>query len=81
MTFAGYTKGTLGIHPMDKNQPRSNSHLFTVRLWVEELGNGQTEWRGQVQHVMSGEKRYFRDWSTLIECLMMKLKELEDDNG
>ena len=66
---------------MDKNQPRSYSYLFTVRLWVEELGNGQTEWRGQVQHVMSGEKRYFRDWSTLIAFLRVKLQELEGDSG
>jgi hypothetical protein len=59
---------------MDKNQPCSYSHLFTVRLWVEEPGNGQTEWRGQVQHVMSGEKRYFRDWSTLIAFLGHRLR-------
>lgn len=66
---------------MDKNLPQAYSHLFTVRLWMEELGNGQTEWRGQVQHVLTGEKRYFRDWSTLIEFLMMKLQEMEGDNG
>ncbi len=66
---------------MDKNQSRSYSQLFTVRLWVEELGNGQTEWRGQVQHVLSGEKRYFRDWSTLMAFLLVKLQELEGDNG
>ena len=66
---------------MDKNQPHSSSHLFTVRLWMEELGNSQTEWRGQVQQVLTGEKRYFRDWSTLIEFLMMRLQELEGDNG
>ena len=66
---------------MDKNQPRAYSHLFTVRLWMEELGNGQTEWRGQVQQVLTGEKRYFRDWSTLIEFLKMRLQELEGDNG
>jgi hypothetical protein len=66
---------------MDKNQPHAYPHLFTVRLWIEELGNGQTEWRGQVQHVLTGEKRYFRNWSTLIAFLMLKLQELEGDNG
>ena len=45
-------------------QPRS--HLFMVRLWLEELGDGQGEWRGKVQYVRSGETRYFRDWSTLL---------------
>lgn len=41
------------------------SHLFTLRLWLEDLGGGETDWRGKVQHVNSGEARYFRDWPTL----------------
>jgi len=44
-----------------------------VRLWQEELGNGQTELRGKVQHVSSGEARYFRDWPTLIAFLLALL--------
>jgi hypothetical protein len=54
-----------------EQQPRS--YLFTVRLWLEELGNGKSEWRGKVQQVTSGEVRYFRDWSTLIVFLQMLL--------
>lgn len=27
------------------------SHLFTIRIWQEDLGQGQFEWRGKVQHV------------------------------
>ncbi len=42
-----------------------NSHLFTVRLWLEDLGDGEVEYRGQAQHVLSGETRFFRDWATL----------------
>ena len=56
-----------------EHQPRS--HLFTVRLWVEELGNGKSDWRGKVQHVTSGEVRYFREWPTLIAFLLMPLPE------
>ncbi len=56
---------------MKRQQPLS--HLFTVRLWQEELGNGQTELRGKVQHVSSGEVRYFRDWLTLITFLQALL--------
>ena len=41
------------------------TQLFTVRLWQESVGNGQSEWRGKVQHVTSGEARYFRTWSVL----------------
>jgi hypothetical protein len=49
----------------DAAQPSRGSHLFMLRLWLEDLGCGQTDWRGKVQHVNSGEARYFRDWPTL----------------
>ena len=54
---------------MDMERQYHHSHLFTVRLWWEELGNDQAEWRGKVQDVTSGEARYFRDWPTLIAFL------------
>jgi hypothetical protein len=44
---------------------------------LEDLGNGQTEWRGRVQHVLSGETRYFRDWVTLVEVMTAMLPGLE----
>ena len=58
------------------NNPVQNSHLFTLRLWLEDLGNGQLDWRGKVQHVNSGEVIYFRNWQTLeafIEGLLQKV--------
>ena len=55
---------------MDKQH---DSHLFTVRLWAEDLGDGQIEWRGKLQHVTSGEARYFRDWRVLIALLQTML--------
>ncbi len=58
---------------MEMEQQQPFSHLFTVRLWQEELGNGQTELRGKVQHVTSGEARYFRDWPALIAFLQALL--------
>lgn len=51
-----------------------HSHLFTVRVWREDLGQGRSEWRGKVQHVLSGEVRYFRDWATLIAALQEMLE-------
>jgi hypothetical protein len=41
------------------------SHLFTVRIWREELGDGHVEWRGKVQHALTGEAQYFREWAEL----------------
>jgi hypothetical protein len=48
------------------------SHLFTVRVWREELEEGHFEWRGKVQHALSGETRYFRRWQDLIEFMREK---------
>jgi hypothetical protein len=58
---------------MDKDAPPARTHLFTVRVWREDMGAGQAEWRGAVQHVVSGEMRYFRDWPTLVAWLQAML--------
>lgn len=47
------------------DQLAPSSQLFTLRMWPEDLGDGQIAWRGSVQHANSGEARYFRDWPAL----------------
>ena len=59
---------------MDQTQPKPHSQLFTVRLWSEDIGQGQIEWRGEVRHVLSGETTYFRDWSMLAAQLQQLYK-------
>jgi len=49
------------------------TRLFTLRMWQEEAGEGQTEWRGKVQALPEGEAYYFRDWSGLIGRLEVML--------
>jgi hypothetical protein len=69
--------------PMDSLEQRQlypRSHLFTVRLWVEEFGDGQGEVRMQVKHVLSGETRYFRAWPALVTYLAAKIKEPGSEN-
>ena len=51
----------------------SGSHLFTVRVWLDEPAEGHIGWRGKVQHVLSGETRYFRDWPALLAFLSKTL--------
>jgi hypothetical protein len=46
------------------------SHLFTVRLWREDLGDDHMEWRGQVTHALSSEVHYFRRWDELSAHLL-----------
>ena len=52
-----------------------HSHLFTLRLWNERADESRVEWRAKVQCVESGETRYFRDWSTLMDLLLEMLPE------
>jgi hypothetical protein len=62
---------------MDRSLQGSHSYLFTVRVWQEEMRAGQTEWRGRVQLVSSGEVRYFREWAALAPLLLAMLSEWE----
>lgn len=62
---------------MDILYQRLRSHLFTVRVWEEEIDRGQTEWRGKVHLLTSGDVRYFRRWAALAPLLVTMLTELE----
>ena len=45
---------------MDDHSVQHQSHLFTVRLWQENLGDGRQEWRGKVKYLLSNEEITFR---------------------
>ena len=62
---------------MEKPYQGPHSHLFTVRLWREEVGSGQSEWRGKVQQVSTGEAHYFREWQALVSLLLQMLAASE----
>jgi hypothetical protein len=49
------------------------TRLFTLRIWQEETGDGQLEWRGKVQALPEGEAYYFRDWPGLVSQLRAML--------
>lgn len=53
------------------------SHLFTLRLWVEELGEGRAEWRGQLTYLPTGETHYLRRWDQLQKILQRSLPGFE----
>jgi hypothetical protein len=69
------------LSPQERTE---QSHLFLVRLWLEEQSasegvargsdsvfDGQHAGRlhGRVQHVLRGEAHTFRDWQALVELL------------
>ncbi len=53
------------------------THLFTLRVWPEDRGDGVCEWWGQVKNITSGEVRYFRHWSELVQVLPSMLANAE----
>lgn len=59
----------------------TSSHLFTLRMWLEDLGSGQKDWRGKVQHVSSGDALYFRDWQILESFVEKILFMIESGTG
>jgi hypothetical protein len=36
---------------------------------LEDVGNGRTELRGALTHVLTGKTGYFRDWTTLVRLI------------
>jgi len=62
---------------MDTPSQCPRSHLFTVRVWKEEIGADRTEWRGKVQLLTNRDVRYFRAWADLVPLLLAMLSELE----
>jgi hypothetical protein len=55
------------MEPEEPQHPQP--HLFTLRVWQEDLGSGEAEWRGRVQNVASGDTVFFRDWPGLVSTL------------
>jgi hypothetical protein len=43
--------------------PEENRQVFIVRIWreVREIEGKLPEWRGLIESVQSGERRYFKD--------------------
>lgn len=76
-TTARYVESEEGVS-MYQDKLTRPTHLFTVRIWLETLDDGRTEWRGKVQHVFSGKQHYFRDWTDLIEHLLSMLPDVEE---
>jgi hypothetical protein len=70
----------------DKLRPASEEalsypQLFTLRIWLEDLGEGRFERRGKVEHLASGQVCYFRDWQKLIDFLQEFLTLPDTEGG
>ncbi len=55
------------------------SHLFVVRVWIKRPADALLEYRGRIQHVLSGETRHFKDWPTMVDFLETEMAQWESD--
>ena len=62
-----------------EERPYRGSELFTVRVWVENIGppqQQQLEWRGKLCHVAHDSTRHFRGWPAMVELLQTLAADL-----
>lgn len=55
-----------------------DTHAFIVRVWRErrEIETVVPDWRGMVEHVGSGERRYVKDLDDIVAFIVPYLEEL-----
>lgn len=51
---------------------------FIVRIWGEPVAQATDalRWRGSVEHVGTGQRRYFHDFAALNEFIRLWMKDL-----
>jgi hypothetical protein len=52
---------------------QQDSQLFLIRVWPAKGNDGEVEWNGKLQHVVSGEAHTFQGCPQLIEILLATL--------
>ena len=60
---------------------KEKEQLFTIKLWQEALTERQSEWRGKIQHIGSGDSSYFRDLSKMMDFITRRLSGLVSIQG
>lgn len=56
----------------------ANTQVFILRIWLEprEIEGAVQEWRGMIEHVPTGERRYFRQIEDISKLILPYLQEL-----
>ena len=68
----------MGIESFDER-----AHSFIVRIWHEprELKGAVPEWRGVIEHISSGKRRYFRHINEVTNFMEPYLNKIEFKSG
>lgn len=62
---------------MDRNQ--DTSHTFIARFWLEprEIANAAPIWRGVVEHIDSGRRKYIANLEEIDAFIAMHLQNAD----
>lgn len=60
---------------------RLKKAIFILRLWAEGDPAQESSWRGQVEHVQSGQKQHFQGLPQLLELLRGQMLGKEGGGG
>ena len=59
------------------NETQDTSHTFIARFWLEprEIKDAKPIWRGVVEHVASGQRRYLEDLDEVKAFIIVHLED------
>ncbi|MFZ0544457.1 MAG: hypothetical protein WAM60_03410 [Candidatus Promineifilaceae bacterium] len=60
------------------NESEKSDHAFIIRIWKEnrELKDAPPTWRGVIEHVPSGKRRYLKDLAHIIIFILPFFEEM-----
>ncbi len=61
----------------NNHEVKVDSHVFLVRLWLEETPEAETLWKGRVQHILRGQSHAFTGPGMLISRIAALLADVD----
>lgn len=61
---------------MSANQSASFMIRFTQKIFKDDKGNPDVQWRGKISHVQSGENKGFVDFTNAVDFMQEKLEHI-----
>lgn len=57
---------------------KENTHIFIIRIWGEprEIEGAPPRWRGMIEHVPGGERRYIQSLDEILAFIARYLAEM-----
>jgi len=60
---------------MERDKVRAPAMSFIVRVWTDD--GSEPQMRGEIEHVTTGEKRFFLNYWSMLKLIEMWRRDLE----